>query len=178
MPGRHRGLSEMERSLLHRIQVIGQIIEVVRAEKTFDLAYSANGEWSIFAKKKTRTHMIENESILSGKRWIAVGVAFVALLVLLIGGMVVNQPPPPPVIADEPLPAPWLVGQTAIVIVDIPASEGAGPAADNGAVCEMAAGVEGTVVELGRSLSNPRLYVELQTDGCNGWVPASVLIRP
>ena len=54
MPGRHRGLSEMERSLLHRIQVIGQIIELVRTERTFDLAYSANGEWSIFAKKKKK----------------------------------------------------------------------------------------------------------------------------
>lgn len=122
--------------------------------------------------------MIENESILSGRRWIALGLAFMALLVLLIGGMVVNQPPPPPVIVEEPLPAPWLVGQTAIVIVDTPASDGAGPAAVNGVVCEMAAGVEGTVVELGRSLSNPRPYVELQTAGCNGWVPASVLIRP
>lgn len=53
MPG-HRGLSEMERSLLHRIKVIGQIIELVREEKPFELAYSPTGEWSVFAKKKKK----------------------------------------------------------------------------------------------------------------------------
>lgn len=42
----------------------------------------------------------------------------------------------------------------------------------------MSLGAKGTVVELGRSVSDPRIYVEIQTDSCDGWVPAGALRRP
>lgn len=112
-----------------------------------------------------------DEGILDWRRWTAVGVVGIVLLVLLAGGVIASQRQPITNPVHQPPPiVGWSVGATAIVKAQTNAADAAGPAAVHGTSCVMAAGTRGEIIEIGGPMDEPRRYVKLRTDGCTGWL--------
>ena len=121
-----------------------------------------------------------DEGILRRRTWVIVGSAFGLILVAVLAATIWQSAQPTAVeVWRAPEQVTWRIGDTARVRTTLAAAAAAGlPAQVGAAGCTMQAGAVGRIVEIGGPLASPTAFVEVQTDGCSGWLPVAAVVRP
>ncbi len=125
--------------------------------------------------------IVPDEGILNRRTWILVGVLFGLLAVAVVTGAMWQAAPQQPAVrapAAIPTAVAWQLGSTVRVRATMATAVGAGLPAAVGTGCTVQAGAVGRIVEIGGPLASPRAFVEVQFDGCTGWLPAVAVVRP